>query len=393
MVTDDFGDDDFITPSVFMTLVFLFFSGILLFLALLYRQTDAAIFALILVVSCVGIRTWSRLGTRGISCRLSVSRKKLFPGETLIYHVRVRNTHFLPVSVKIRTKTSHFLHEGQSDVPIVNESGLLWNQEVFFQQTLAARRRGVYRIGSPMMAIGDFFGLFPIRKPMDQSIHIVVYPRIVPLKPLPLLRRVLFGKPGRASPVMDPVYVQGTRDYQSFSPSRHIHWKASARLSKLQEKIFEHSEQNKILLILDGGRFLEEEARDSFEQSVEVIASFASLLVSEQYSVGFITNCRRKYESEKELPVVRFAIQLPELFHLLAEIEMQTCREMDALLAEQRNIPWDMTGVYFGYERDSAGFRAFGQAIPVVEVFGSLDTNEKKSLKRAGGNRLSDFLM
>ncbi len=76
--------------------------------------------------------------------------------------------------------------------------------------------------------------------------------------------RELFGVPGVKSPVKDPVYILGTRDYQPSGPSRHIHWKASARHLKLQEKVFEPSEQEKVLLALEVGSFQKSLANEAF---------------------------------------------------------------------------------------------------------------------------------
>ena len=47
------------------------------------------------------------------------------------------------------------------------------------------------------------------------AIDVIVYPRLVPLTPVRLPRRELFGIPGAKSPIEDPVYVYGTRRYQN----------------------------------------------------------------------------------------------------------------------------------------------------------------------------------
>ncbi|MBW1691959.1 MAG: DUF58 domain-containing protein, partial [Deltaproteobacteria bacterium] len=47
----------------------------------------------------------------------------------------------------------------------------------------------------------------------------------------------------------------GTRDYQNWRPARHIHWKASASHNRLQEKVFEPSEQEKVLLAVEVSQF------------------------------------------------------------------------------------------------------------------------------------------
>ena len=84
----------------------------------------------------------------------------------------------------------------------------------------------------------------------------------MPLGPLSLPRRDFFGVPGGESPVDDPVYILGTTDYQNGRPAKYIHWKASARHHRLQEKVFESTEQEKILLVVDVDQFVKAEAED-----------------------------------------------------------------------------------------------------------------------------------
>jgi uncharacterized protein (DUF58 family) len=83
------------------------------------------------------------------------------------------------------------------------------------------------------MRVGDLLGFFPRKKQVDDLRHVVVYPRLIPLKPLVLPRRDVWGIPGAKSPIYDPIYVFGTRDYHHSQPAKYIHWKASARYNFL----------------------------------------------------------------------------------------------------------------------------------------------------------------
>ena len=133
---------------------------------------------------------------------------------------------------------------------MVQESSLWWRQKADFRWELKAQRRGVYPIGPPRITVADLLGFFP--KEREQApLQIIVYPRIIPLVPFSVPRRDFFGVPGKKSPVKDPIYILGTRDYQHWQPAKYIHWKASARHSRLQEKVFDPSEQEKVLLVLD----------------------------------------------------------------------------------------------------------------------------------------------
>jgi uncharacterized protein (DUF58 family) len=124
--------------------------------------------------------------------------------------------------------------------------------------------------------------------------EVIVYPQLVSLEPVSLPRRDLFGVPGAKSPVKDPIYTLGTRDYQPSRPSRFIHWKATARHLQLQEKVFEPSEREKILIALEVGAFEKSKVTDAFERTLEMIASLAVRMEGRGYAVGLAANGKLK---------------------------------------------------------------------------------------------------
>jgi uncharacterized protein (DUF58 family) len=386
-------DIDHITPSIFFTVPAVLCTGLLLLLSLGYGQYDVSVFSLLLLALYAGIRIWSIFSPRGITCHCFTNRKRLFPGESARFRIRVHNNKYLPVFVRIKPAIHPFLPEGKRDAVVEKESGLLWKQAVTFEHRLTAHRRGIYPAGVDGLTTGDLFGLFPQGKAVDQSLEIIVYPKIVPIRPFPLIKRILFGKPGTASPVRDPIYMLGTRQYRSFRPSRHIHWKASARLGRLQEKIFEPAEQDKVLLALDGDRFHAENAFDDFEKAIEVIASLARMLEAQKFAVGFITNCRGRNGRSTDRGFVACPIQLPVLLQHLAGIEMQPSREMTAFLDSTPNLPRDTTCVYFTHDPHRTAHRRIARAIPTVEICCASDAGAETAVSRGSMYHLSDFLI
>jgi hypothetical protein len=131
----------------------------------------------------------------------------------------------------------------------------------------------------------------------------------------------LFGVPGAKSPVQDPIYILGTRDYQPSRPSRHIHWKASARHLRLQEKIFEPSEQDKILLTFDVGSFEKSNQEESFERTLEVVASLAVRLHSMGNAVGFAANGTLTGGNSSVIPIAHGPRQIPAILETLARVQ------------------------------------------------------------------------
>ena len=326
--------NDNLTPSIFFTPLLLIFTGILLFVALLYGEKDLAVFALLLLVLYAGLKLWSMLSAREINCRFLVDRERLFPDETVHLKIRIENNKLLPVFVKIGLSTSAFLQAESGNAGIHEEGGLLWYQGVTFHREFLAQKRGIYLLKTSSFSTGDLFGIFLREKREDQGLTVIVYPRLIPIRPFPLLKKIVFGKSGVTSPVRDPAYILGTRDYLHFSPARHIHWKASARHNRLQEKIFEPAEQDKVILILDGEGFYENGAYNEFERALEAIASLTEALESRHYATAFLTNCHRQGEKIFRASVVRNSGRLPDLFELLAGLQIKSSEKMADLLAK-----------------------------------------------------------
>jgi len=124
----------------------------------------------------------------------------------------------------------------------------------------------------------------------------------------------------------------GTHDYFPSRPSRHIHWKASARHSRLQEKIFEPSEQGRIMMVLDAGTFEENQAVDSFEYTLEVIASLILRWTEMGLMVGFMTNGEIQDCDFAVVPTGRSPQQLATILEVLARLQMRQAEQLSHIM-------------------------------------------------------------
>ena len=278
-------------PTIFNSLLMLFFVGIFLFIALLYRQNDLSLLAILVLVVVGGAKAWSSMSLGRIRCDSTIDTQRVFPGDSVTLATTVENRKWLPVWLRILWSFDGALKPAGVNGHIIRqEASVLWHQSVKFSQDFVALRRGVYQVGPPRIRTSDFFGFFEKEKNTRDATQIIVYPRLVSLRPVDIRRRDLFGMPGAKSPVKDPIYILGTRDYHPSRPARHIHWKASARHLRLQEKIFEPSSQAKVLLTLDVSSFEKSFQREYFEHTLEVVASLAVRLDSMGYALGFAAN-------------------------------------------------------------------------------------------------------
>ena len=264
-----------------------FFVAIILFVALLYRHSDLSLLAALVLLLMAGSKAWSLMSLSHVFCSVHLDKERAFPQETVILTTNVENAKFLPVWISIQWPWSSVLGSMDEASIAPQESGLLWYQRARFHRSLKALRRGVYQVGPSHICTSDFFGFFKSKKKLNEIVQIIVYPRLVELKPVDVPKHDLFGTPGVQSPVKDPVYVIGTHDYHPSRPSRHIHWKASARRLRLQEKIFEPSEQGKIMMVLDAGTFEKDFYRLPMPNGVVDI----SFIVGAAPSEDFMSTC------------------------------------------------------------------------------------------------------
>ena len=345
--------------SLFTVPLILFFVGCFLFVGLLNGQKDLTLWAMLVLCVVGGAKIWGRVSLSGVECRAEVDKKKVFPDETFTLKIAAENAKFLPVWLRLKVADHKAVRPFANERGMTRESGLLWHQRVRFLWELTSRQRGVHPIGPLRLMVGDLLGFFH-RERIEEALSILVYPRIIPLKPFSLPKRDLFGVPGTKSPVQDPVYILGTRDYQPWQPARYIHWKASARHNRLQEKVFDPSEQTKALLVIDVEGFSINGAEDAFEQAIEVAASMALALDRKGYAIGFATNGVLSGGGAFIHPIARNPQQLPAVLETMARLGIEPRGDINSTLRQGLSLPWGVSCVFFAYEADDRALAADG---------------------------------
>jgi uncharacterized protein (DUF58 family) len=341
-------------PTLFLDPLMRFFVGLACFIALINGRWDLTFLSFLLLSMAYGAKIWSRLSLNRVICSYKVDKTRVFPKESLNLEVQVENSKFLPIWLRMHLPLNGSMGTPGGEVNLTKESGLLWYQRVTFVWTLSALRRGVHSIGPPSLEIGDLLGFYRKKKRVPQVIQVLVYPRLVALKSFPLPKRELFGIPGSPSPVSDPVYLLGTRDYQPWRPARYIHWKASARHCRLQEKVCETTVQTKVLLAVDVEQFAGKHAEEDFEKTLEVVASLAVSLDKQGCPLGLIANGLVEGGRQPVVPVARSAHQLPAILEMLARLRLEPGEDLTLTLKDALGVQWGVTCVHFAYEADGS---------------------------------------
>ena len=148
-------------PTIFNSLFMLLFVGIFLFVALLYRQNDLSLLAILILIVVGGAKAWTGMSATRIRWDSAIDNQRVFPGESVTLATTVENGKWLPVWLKIKWSFDGALEPvGDRDAITRQEAAVLWHQSVNFHQAFVALRRGLYLVGPPRIRTSDFLGLF-----------------------------------------------------------------------------------------------------------------------------------------------------------------------------------------------------------------------------------------
>jgi len=336
----------FIAPPI-VVLAFAF-----LFVSLLTRQVQMTVMIL-LILGLIGLtKLWSRHGFSDLVVESKPDKTRVFPGERIRVEILAQNNKVLPVWLEAGVVTDGT--ELVSETEVLETCFLLWFQETQFTFDLTALKRGCFNMGQAHITVSDLFRFFPRERVRTDTTDIIVFPKVFPILPFSLPEHGFFGVPGARSPVKDPIYILGTRDYQSFTPVRHIHWKASARQAKLKEKICEPSVQEKILIVVDVDLFSFHDAGDDFERMLEAVASMAVYFEDRGNSVGFMTNAAIKGDKPGFIPLRRNFETLSQILETLSRMEMKPEKRLSEVFAQHISVLWGINCIFCSHSMDAS---------------------------------------
>jgi len=118
--------------------------------------------------------------------------------------------------------------------------------------TLRFDMRGYYPIGPTMLETGDVFGLHRRHRVVGDPVHVMVYPKVLPLPKYDFASERPIGEVRLQNRLFEDVTrTAGVRQYQLGDPFNRIHWGATARTGQLHSRIFEPTSLAGATLLLD----------------------------------------------------------------------------------------------------------------------------------------------
>ena len=308
-------------------------SGLITGRALFYHL--AYLFAALIVLAFL----WAWNGISWVHLRRQTRARRAQVGRPLEERFSVRNSSPIPkLWLEVRD---------ESDLPghlasqVVN--ALRPRQERAWTIRTICRERGRYTLGPITLFSGDPLGLFQLRRSLDPTSTIVVYPNTVDIDYFPLPTGMLPGGDAlRRRTHYVTTNASSVRDYVPGDSYNRIHWRSTARRDRLIVKEFELDPLSDVWVFLDMQEGVhvelprEEESqgedgvfwlrREPFElppsteeYGVAVAASLAQHFLSRNRALGMVSYGQRR----EVIPADRGERQLTKILETLAVLRAE----------------------------------------------------------------------
>jgi uncharacterized protein (DUF58 family) len=270
----------------------------------LLRSEALLLVTFLMTTASVMARGWNGVVLRRVEYTRKLETLRAFVGEQVALEVAVTNRKPLPVpwlsiqdafpadlalldhqlkpsSVPGRAILSHLVSLGPYE-------RLRWIYEIDCTQ------RGFYFFGPTQVRSGDILGFFAREEGWQTPGRLIIYPRVRPLPELGFPGKEPFGEQKtRHHLVEDPVRTVGVRDYHPEDGIKRVHWKASARHTDLQVKVFEPVITRQLVVFLNVASFTQTWqgiVPEWQEQAISVAASIAYHSVEKGFAIGLMAN-------------------------------------------------------------------------------------------------------
>ncbi len=185
------------------------------------------------------------------------------------------------------------------------------------QYNVPQLKRGRYRPGPVIMGIGDPFGFFEIEKTFTSKQPITVYPPVHHWSlQLPLAQSFGHTRTRRRT-TSDPSGLVGIRQFRAGDNTKHIDWKASARLRELQVKEFE-LEAGGLLSLYVNLTATDYDSDEQVERAIDATAAVAIQALRQGFELRMFAQGQASYY----LPPTRGDMGVRGVLELLVDMQV-----------------------------------------------------------------------
>jgi uncharacterized protein (DUF58 family) len=261
-------------------------------MALLSREPPLLVLLGVVVVSGALSEATARVAHERLRVRVALSASHLVVGEEFECAVEVDNAKPVPLTwcdVRIPLPEGVEVADvdpGRARGRLAASFGLRGNERVRLRFRLLASQRGAYAIGAARVRAGDWLGFFSEERDAGNLAVLVAYPRPLAalMRDVPALRPLAERRTRRALQP-DPTRFAGVREHRPGDPRKDVHWKATARVGRLQTRIFEPATSGDVVFLINVA------SHPSYwiqadPESVETVISAASTMLRQAAEEG-----------------------------------------------------------------------------------------------------------
>lgn len=362
---------------------------IILIISLALQQVPLALVSLLFILTGGVSRLWNKYCLHRVEYNRRLSHSQVFFGEEVIFEIEIANRKPLPLPwIKIEDELSERLTllkgkaspAAEDRVTLINIFPVGMYHRVKRRFPIKCPQRGVFTFGPTRIQSGDLFGFFRRHMSVDKLDFLLVYPRLVPLEKLGIPSQQLFGDIRLKHHLFqDPVLTAGVREYRSGDSLKRIHWKSTARIGRLQTKVYEPTTTIDISIFLDV-RTLKAPLWGSISQLQELgiitAASLSQHALNNGFRVGlYVNQITRFSQGLVTVPHSQHPDQLLRILEVLAQLhQTETVPIVRHLREQASSLPWGSTLVAISAQPDDdlmaalLDLKRVGRSVALIQI-------------------------
>ena len=339
----------------------LFITALLFFVSLLMHQVPLLLVALLFFLTGGVARLWERYCLTRVEYQRRLSANRAFFGDEVHLEIEVANRKPLPLPwlqvedevpsevTVLKGKTTPAYPENR--LFLNNLFSLSWYHKVKRRYPMRCLQRGYFTFGPTRIRSGDLFGIFNREMEIQQADYLMVYPKIVPLEKLGIPSNQPVGEIRTRRHIFeDPILTLGVRDYHFGDSLKRIHWKTTARLGRLQTKVFEPTTTTDMGIFLDVRTTrptLWGSVPSLLELGIVAAASISNYALKARYRVGlYVNQYQRLVNKPIRIPPSQHTDQMRHILEALAKLHPLDAMPIARLVQnESQNFTWGSTMV------------------------------------------------
>jgi hypothetical protein len=191
---------------------------------------------------------------QGLQITQFTENVELLKDESSQYTVVIHNrTPLMHSNIECQFIDDHFAVEANRSFTTVYARPFMKETH---QIDFRVRYRGYYRLGLSRLLVTDLLGLFTLKRRLNDTIALTVWPRLMDISHFPLARNIL-SQSNSNFEIREEDYavVSDVRKYEPTDPLKRVHWKLTAKKNEWMVKNFQTNALNRVTLLTDSFRF------------------------------------------------------------------------------------------------------------------------------------------